>query len=128
MWAWKTRPEKILEEIENEARRGYVEPRKWLSPISGVGNTEEALKWLDKAYEEHSTWLIFMNEHASFNVLRGDPRFQQLLRKVGFKELKFLPETAFRLTLFVGSPKAHARSPERDRRDSWSFWSGYHAI
>jgi hypothetical protein len=50
-----------------------------------VGNTEEALTWLKKAYQEHSPWLIFMNEHASFDSLRGAPRFQELLRKIGFK-------------------------------------------
>ena len=58
----------------------------------GVGNTDEALAWLEKAYEERSPWLIFMNEHARYDRLRGDPRFQQLLRKVGFKELKFIPK------------------------------------
>jgi hypothetical protein len=45
-------------------------------------------------YEERAPWLILMNEHARYDVLRGDPRFQQLLRKIGFKELKFIPETA----------------------------------
>ena len=86
--------QKILEEIEERARHEYVEPTEMALANIAVGNTDEALMWLEKAYEEHSTWLIFMNEHASFDSLRGDPRFQQLLRKIGFKELKFIPAAA----------------------------------
>jgi hypothetical protein len=35
-----------------------------------------------------------MNEHPRYDGLRGDRRFQELLRKIGFKELKFIPEPA----------------------------------
>jgi hypothetical protein len=37
-------------------------------------------------YEERSVVLIWMNEHPRCDRLRGDPRFRQLLRKIGFKE------------------------------------------
>jgi hypothetical protein len=45
-------------------------------------------------YEERAPWLIWMNEHPRYDRLRGDPRFQELLRKIGFKELKFIPKPA----------------------------------
>ena len=88
------RAQKILEEIEEKARHEYVERTEMALAYIAAGNWDEALTWLEKAYDEHSTWLIFMNEHASFDPLRGEPRFQQLLRKIGFKELKFIPAAA----------------------------------
>jgi hypothetical protein len=48
--------------------------------------------WLDKMYEEHNPELIFMNEQPRYDRLRGDPRFQQLLRKIGFKEVMSIPK------------------------------------
>jgi hypothetical protein len=45
-------------------------------------------------YEERAPWPTWMNEHARYDRLRGEPRFQQLLRKIGFKELKFIPAPA----------------------------------
>jgi hypothetical protein len=58
-----------------------------------VGDLDGTFAWLDKMYEERTPWLIFMNESPRYDRLRGDPRFQQLLRKIGFKELKFIPDT-----------------------------------
>jgi hypothetical protein len=59
-----------------------------------VGDLDGTFAWLEKTYEEHHPELIWMNEHARYDRLRGDPRFQQLLRKIGFKELKFIPASA----------------------------------
>jgi hypothetical protein len=51
-----------------------------------VGDRDGTFGWLDKMYEEHHPWLIFMNEHARYDRLRGDPRFHALMRKIGFTE------------------------------------------
>jgi hypothetical protein len=59
-----------------------------------VGDLDGTFAWLDRMYEEQHPWLILMNEHARYGRLRGEPRFQQLLRKIGFKELKFIPAAA----------------------------------
>ena len=90
----KDRAQKILEEFEEKARREYVPPYALAMAHMAVGDLDGTFAWLDKMYEERSPVLILMNEHARYDRLRGDPRFQQLLRKIGFKELKFIPETA----------------------------------
>ena len=90
----KDQAQKILEEFEEKARREYVPPYALAMAHMAVGDLDGTFAWLDKMYEERAPWLIFMNEHARYDGLRGDPRFQELLRKVGFKELKFLPEAA----------------------------------
>jgi adenylate cyclase len=90
----KARARQILEELEEKARREYVPPLALAMAHMAVGDLDGTFAWLDKMYEERTPWLIFMNEHARYDRLRGDPRFQQLLRKIGFKELKFIPATA----------------------------------
>jgi eukaryotic-like serine/threonine-protein kinase len=51
-----------------------------------LGKKEEALKWLEKAYEEHSSGMVFMKSEPVFDALRSDPRFQSLLRRMTFPE------------------------------------------
>ncbi len=48
-----------------------------------LGETDLAFEWLDKAYQEHSFWLPFLNVHPHLDPLRNDPRFQSLLARVG---------------------------------------------
>jgi predicted deacetylase len=59
-----------------------------------VGDLDGTFAWLDKMCEERHPWLILINEHARYDLLRGDPRLQQLLRKIGFKELKIIAKSA----------------------------------
>jgi hypothetical protein len=51
-----------------------------------VGDLDGTFAWLDRMYEERTPWLIWMNEHPRYDGLRGDPRFQELRRKIGFTQ------------------------------------------
>jgi hypothetical protein len=53
---------------------------------AGLGDTEQALAWLDKACNERAVWIPFMKVDTKFDSLRSDPRFQELLKKVGFSK------------------------------------------
>ncbi|MEO7987431.1 MAG: hypothetical protein ABI766_12940 [Gemmatimonadales bacterium] len=69
----------------NESRP--VDPAHIAALEAGLGNTEEALQWLDRAYADRSALLLFLlGPHPAFDGLRGDPRFQELRRKAGFKQ------------------------------------------
>jgi hypothetical protein len=48
-----------------------------------MGDVEGALAWLDRAYAERNGPLVFLNVDPAFDSLRGDPRFQELRRRVG---------------------------------------------
>jgi hypothetical protein len=50
-----------------------------------AGERGEALDWLDKAYAEHSDHLVLLNVGPIFDPLRSDPRFTDLVRRVGLK-------------------------------------------
>jgi tetratricopeptide (TPR) repeat protein len=48
-----------------------------------LGEVDEAFRWMDTAVEEGATGLIFLRVHPRVDALRGDPRFPELLRRVG---------------------------------------------
>jgi hypothetical protein len=81
----KVQAQRILEELEEKARREYVTPIALALAHMAVGDLDATFIWLDKL-EEHSPKLIWINTNASFDPLRGDPRFHELLRKIGFTE------------------------------------------
>jgi serine/threonine-protein kinase len=49
----------------------------------GVGDKDQALAWFEKAYAQHSTELTSLKVNPGYDPLRGDPRFQDLLKRVG---------------------------------------------
>jgi hypothetical protein len=49
----------------------------------GLGDNDEAFAWFERAYEEQSNILIYIKVSPWFDPLRGDPRFQDLVRRVG---------------------------------------------
>ena len=56
----------------------------WLASVHlGLGENEQAIAWLEKAYEEHCFELIALNVHPAYDPLRKDPRFCRMVARVG---------------------------------------------
>ena len=51
----------------------------------GLGDNDNAISWLEKAYEEHLSRLIFLNTYPIYDPLRSDPRFIELVKKMSFE-------------------------------------------
>jgi eukaryotic-like serine/threonine-protein kinase len=80
LWGRKTEAERILSELTKEGRPGYVSYA--IAEIcAALGRNEEALRWLHKAYDERAAQMIGLK--WDFDSLRSDPRFQDLVRRVG---------------------------------------------
>jgi TolB-like protein/DNA-binding winged helix-turn-helix (wHTH) protein/Tfp pilus assembly protein PilF len=79
----KAEAEALLSELTEASRERYVSPFLIASFHVGLGNFEEALDWLDKAYEERVGNLVFIGVDPAFDPLRAHPRFQSLLARVG---------------------------------------------
>jgi TolB-like protein len=75
-----------LEALHRRARDHHVKPSVFVWYYAGLGDTEQAFRWLDQAYEERDSNLIWLNEDPAFDPLRSDPRFDDLLRRIGFPE------------------------------------------
>jgi len=53
-----------------------------------LGDTDAAFEWLGRAYEVRDAWLPWLGVDARFDRVRGDPRFLQLLGKIGISETR----------------------------------------
>lgn len=53
---------------------------------AGLGQKDQAFDWLEKAYQERSNYLIFLRVLESMAPLRSDPRFYELLRRIGLQQ------------------------------------------
>ena len=51
----------------------------------GMGDKAQAFEWLDKAFQDRSFFLMRLKVEPLFDSLRDDPRFQDLLRRMGLQ-------------------------------------------
>jgi len=75
-----------LEELLELDRKQPVDPPVIAKAYLAVGDKEQALVWLEKAYAQHSHELTGLKVTPEFDPLRTDPRFQELTRKVGLPQ------------------------------------------
>ena len=73
----------ILDELATLAKQKYVAPYFFAGIYAGLGDGERAMEYLEKSYQEHSHWLIYLHMDPGIDGLRSNPRFQELLRQVG---------------------------------------------
>lgn len=74
---------RLLEELKLRGRKGYVPAGAMVHAYLGIGDNDEAIAWLEKAYQEQSNMLQFIKVHPYFDPIRSDPRFVSLVRRVG---------------------------------------------
>ena len=65
------------------SKREPVQARVFAWSYAGVKDTEQTLAWLENAYAEHSGEMPTLKVSPAYDFLRGDPRFQRLLERVG---------------------------------------------
>ncbi len=79
----KAQAERILDALFKRAEHEHVDPLAFALVYLGLDEKDQALAWLEQAYEERTSWLIFLNTHSAYDPLRAAPRFTELLQKVG---------------------------------------------
>ena len=80
----KTRPKRYS--TKRRAERKHVDPLAFTWPNIALADTEAAFLWLERAYEAKSSWMIFLMVHKIYEPLRSDPRYHNLLRRLGLEE------------------------------------------
>ena len=73
----------VLEQLSALSARRYVSPHSIATVHVGLGQTSDAIEWLNRAADEHSNWMIFLNVDPIFDPLRDQPGFQEIVRRIG---------------------------------------------
>ena len=83
----KNQARKNIELIIELSKNSYVDPLFIAFIYAGLGEKEEVFNYLAKAIEERSGYAIYLRAFADlfFHDLRSDPRYDELLREVGFQ-------------------------------------------
>jgi TolB-like protein/tetratricopeptide (TPR) repeat protein len=77
---------KILDQLTETSKRRYVSPHAIARVYLGLGDMDKVIEWLNRAYEDRSGWMAYMKVDPSLDPLRGDARFQDILRRMNFPE------------------------------------------
>ncbi len=70
--------------LKERSKQEYVPPYDLALLSTGLDGKEQALEWLEKAYEEHSQKLGMLKMEPAVESLRGEPGFQEMIQRIGF--------------------------------------------
>lgn len=73
----------VLEELKSLSTERYVSAYNIAIIYAGLDDMENALLWLDRAFENRDVWLVWLGVNPRFTRLRRDARFTELLRRIG---------------------------------------------
>jgi len=71
---------------EEQAKRIYIDPAVIASDHAEIGEKDLAFAWLEKAYAEKSGFLLYVKVNPSFDSLRSDSRYADLLHRMGLPQ------------------------------------------
>ena len=74
---------RLLAELKTRSKAGYVPAGAFVNAYLGLGENDQAFASLEQAYKEQSNILQFLKVHPYFDPIRSDPRFADLVHRVG---------------------------------------------
>ncbi len=76
---------KLLEKLLNLSKERFIPPDHIAMIYNGLGETDKALDWLEKGYEQRDPKMAFLKVEPKWNNLRNKPRFIELIRRMKFE-------------------------------------------
>ncbi len=83
---WKGVWQKEIEWALEDSKSRYVSHYGMAMLYDSLGDKDRTMEWLNKAYEERDGTLVYLKVEPRFDPLRDDPRFQDLLRRIGLPQ------------------------------------------
>jgi TolB-like protein len=71
---------------QRNSKAEYASPDSIAEYYADLGDKEHAFEWLNTAYQEHDVGLVSLRTDFTFDSLRSDPRYTELVRKIGFPQ------------------------------------------
>jgi eukaryotic-like serine/threonine-protein kinase len=83
----KAEAQKVLVHLKGLSAHSYVAPFDFAVIYAGLGEQDQAIAWLNRAYVDRSYYMaVYLTTDARLDSLRSDPRFADLLRRVGLPD------------------------------------------
>jgi TolB-like protein/DNA-binding winged helix-turn-helix (wHTH) protein/Tfp pilus assembly protein PilF len=82
----KQEARRLLEELEGQSKHRYISPYLIALVQIGLGERDQAIASLEQGYADRDEWMMFMRVDPHMDDLRSDPRFQDLVRRVGLPQ------------------------------------------
>jgi TolB-like protein/DNA-binding winged helix-turn-helix (wHTH) protein/Tfp pilus assembly protein PilF len=80
-----TEARKLLDQLMEQSKKRYVSPFYVAIVYAGLGENDQALDWIEKAYQDRSNAIVFAKVDPQLDTLRSTPRFQSLLHRLAFQ-------------------------------------------
>jgi len=81
----KAGAQRVLTQLEQSSRTRYVPALYFAAVYTGLGDKDQTFHWLEKAFSEQDDRLVYLGVDPIADPLRGDPRFQQLMKRSGLQ-------------------------------------------
>ncbi len=81
----------VLDELKEMSKERYVSPYFIAEVYRGLGELDKTFEWLEKAFADRSDWLVWIGVEPAFDDLRSDPRFINLLHRIGLSSAQTQP-------------------------------------
>ena len=101
----------ILETLKERSRQGYVPSYYFVLVYTALGETDLAFESLERAYQERSTVLAYRRLDPRLGPLRSDPRFGNLLARLGVGTSVTARAEGFRKRLNAGTRQSPRHVP-----------------
>lgn len=75
----------VIDRLKKRSESEYVDPELIAVVCASLGMKDEAFTWLEEGYKERSTLMLYIQVYPWYADLRADPRFVDLVRRMGFK-------------------------------------------
>jgi len=86
---------KIISQMKEQRKQQYVSPYCTGLVYAGLGDNDQAFLWLEKAFDERNEMVTWLRVQPELDSLRSDPRFMDLLQRVGLEPKHFEIEQKF---------------------------------
>ncbi len=84
-WDWEEYL-KFLNEKQAKDKNGYVSAMSYAFAYGNLKDKDKTIEYLNKAFEERVLALLYLNVEFTWDFVRDDPRFKELVRRVGIPE------------------------------------------
>jgi tetratricopeptide (TPR) repeat protein len=81
----KAGAQQVLAKLEQSSKTRYVPALYFAAVYTGLGDKDHAFQWLEKAFTEQNDRLVYLGVDPMADLLRSDPRFQQLMKRSGLR-------------------------------------------